>query len=130
MLKIFRVAQERFRLRKETYKGDRSTNGGREVLSVHSGLMTPSFDDTQRDRSPLLQETLQQKRVRRRKDSPGDTRGCLTILKHFSTLEDPRIDRTKQHLLGDIIAIAILAVLSGADSWVAIETRSIWIPGI
>ena len=45
-----------------------------------------------------------------------------TILKHFSTLSDPRIDRTKQHLLGDIIAIAILAVLSGSDSWVAIET--------
>jgi hypothetical protein len=45
-----------------------------------------------------------------------------TILKHFSTLEDPRIDRTKQHLLGDIVAIAILAVLGGADSWVAIET--------
>jgi predicted transposase YbfD/YdcC len=45
-----------------------------------------------------------------------------TILKHFSGIEDPRIDRTKQHLLKDIIAIAILAVLSGADSWVAIET--------
>lgn len=45
-----------------------------------------------------------------------------TILKHFSGLSDPRIDRTKQHLLRDIIAIAILAVLSGADSWVAIET--------
>jgi hypothetical protein len=37
-------------------------------------------------------------------------------------LSDPRIDRTKQHLLRDIIAIAILAVLSGSDSWVAIET--------
>lgn len=45
-----------------------------------------------------------------------------TILKHFSTVSDPRIDRTKQHLLLDIIAIAILAVLSGADTWVAIET--------
>ena len=45
-----------------------------------------------------------------------------TILKHNSSLEDPRIDRTKQHLLRDIIAIAILAVLSGSDSWVAIET--------
>jgi predicted transposase YbfD/YdcC len=45
-----------------------------------------------------------------------------TILKHFSSLEDPRIERTKQHLLVDIVAIAILAVLSGADSWVAIET--------
>lgn len=45
-----------------------------------------------------------------------------TILKHFSSLEDPRIERTKQHLLRDIIAIAILAVLSGSDSWVAMET--------
>ena len=45
-----------------------------------------------------------------------------TILKYFSSLEDPRIERTKQHLLVDIVAIAILAVISGADTWVAIET--------
>ena len=45
-----------------------------------------------------------------------------TILKYFSSLEDPRIERTKQHQLVDIVAIAILAVISGADSWVAIET--------
>ena len=31
-------------------------------------------------------------------------------------------DRTRQHQLVDIVAIAILAVISGADSWVAIET--------
>lgn len=45
-----------------------------------------------------------------------------TILKYFSRLEEPRIERTKQHLLIDIIASAILAVISGADSWVRIET--------
>ncbi len=45
-----------------------------------------------------------------------------TILKYFSNLEDPRIERTKQHQLVDIVALAILAVISGADSWVAIET--------
>lgn len=45
-----------------------------------------------------------------------------TILKYFSNLEDPRIERTKQHQLIDIVALAILAVISGADSWVAIET--------
>jgi len=45
-----------------------------------------------------------------------------TILKHFSTVSEPRIDRTKQHLLLDIIAIAILAVLSGAEPASAIET--------
>jgi predicted transposase YbfD/YdcC len=44
------------------------------------------------------------------------------VLKHFSGLEDPRIERSKQHLLDDIVAIAILAVIAGADSWVAIET--------
>jgi predicted transposase YbfD/YdcC len=41
---------------------------------------------------------------------------------HFGELEDPRIDRQKQHELLDIIVIAICAVLCGADDWVAIET--------
>ncbi len=41
---------------------------------------------------------------------------------HFPNLKDPRIDRTKEHLLIDIIAISILAVISGADGWTAIET--------
>ncbi len=45
-----------------------------------------------------------------------------TILQHFDNLEDPRIERTKQHRLIDIVALAILAVLSGADGWTAIET--------
>jgi hypothetical protein len=34
----------------------------------------------------------------------------LTIFKHFKDLEDPRIERTKKHLLLDIIALAICAV--------------------
>jgi predicted transposase YbfD/YdcC len=45
-----------------------------------------------------------------------------TFIKYFAALEDPRVERTKHHLLIDIIAIAILAVISGADGWVAIET--------
>jgi predicted transposase YbfD/YdcC len=45
-----------------------------------------------------------------------------TILRHFCGLEDLRIERTKQHLLTDIVAIAILAVIAGANSWTAIET--------
>lgn len=45
-----------------------------------------------------------------------------SIFKHFCQLEDPRVERTKQHQLIDIVAIAILAVISGADSWQAIET--------
>jgi len=45
------------------------------------------------------------------------------FLKHFFHLSDPRIERSKEHLLKDIIAIAILAVISGADGWVAIEAH-------
>ena len=45
-----------------------------------------------------------------------------SFLHHFQNLKDPRIDRSKDHLLIDIIAISILAVISGADGWTAIET--------
>ena len=45
-----------------------------------------------------------------------------TIADYFVAMEDPRIDRTKQHKLIDIITIAICAVICGADTWVAIET--------
>lgn len=54
-----------------------------------------------------------------------------TLLEHFTHLSDPRIDRTKDHLLLDIVAIAILAVIAGADGWEAIETfglsRQAWL---
>lgn len=37
-------------------------------------------------------------------------------------MTDPRVERTKEHLLIDIVAIAILAVISGAEGCVGIET--------
>lgn len=45
-----------------------------------------------------------------------------SFLNHFQNFKYPRIDRSKDHLLIDIIAISILAVISGADAWTAIET--------
>ena len=39
----------------------------------------------------------------------------------FQALEDPRIDRCKQHQLLDIITIAICAVICAADSWAHVE---------
>ncbi|NCR08106.1 MAG: ISAs1 family transposase [Microcystis aeruginosa LG13-11] len=42
-------------------------------------------------------------------------------MKHFRHLEDPRADRGRNHSLVSIITIAILAVLAGADGFVAIE---------
>jgi predicted transposase YbfD/YdcC len=44
------------------------------------------------------------------------------LVDHFGALEDPRIDRQKQHQLLDILIIAICAVLCGANDWVAVET--------
>jgi len=44
-----------------------------------------------------------------------------SVCKHFSDLEDPRVDRTKLHRLIDIIVIAICAVICGADTWVDVE---------
>ncbi len=49
----------------------------------------------------------------------------------FEVIEDPRVDRTKQHQLLDIIIIAILGVLCGAEGWVDIEsfgkTKEAWL---
>ena len=44
-----------------------------------------------------------------------------SIITHFSTIQDPRIDRQKKHQLQDIFFITLCAVISGADNWVMIE---------
>jgi predicted transposase YbfD/YdcC len=45
----------------------------------------------------------------------------LIFVECFSELEDPRMERTKKHQLLAIIAIAICAVLAGAEAWEEIE---------
>ncbi len=47
-----------------------------------------------------------------------------SLINPFESLEDPRV-RQAEHLLLDIVAIAILAVISGADDMVAVETYGI-----
>lgn len=51
-----------------------------------------------------------------------ETKQKQTIADFFENIQDPRIERTKQHKLIDIITIAICAVISGAETWIAIET--------
>ena len=46
---------------------------------------------------------------------------AATIMNHFQSLPDPRVDRTKEYRLTDLVTSAIGAVIAGADSWVAIE---------
>lgn len=44
-----------------------------------------------------------------------------TIEQHFSAIEDPRVERTKRHLLIDIMTITLCAVIGGASTWDDIE---------
>src|SRR5271165_3475060 len=42
-------------------------------------------------------------------------------LKYFAELRDPRVERTREHLLEEILLITIAAILSGANGWNEIE---------
>ncbi len=43
----------------------------------------------------------------------------------FATLEDPRVERTRLHLLSDILTIAILSILAGGQGWEDMELYGI-----
>jgi hypothetical protein len=45
----------------------------------------------------------------------------VSLMEHFSGVEDPRSDFGRRHLLLDIIVIAICAVICGANNWVEVE---------
>jgi predicted transposase YbfD/YdcC len=40
---------------------------------------------------------------------------------HFETLQDPRIDRCKRHRLGDILFLAVCAMIAGANDFVGMQ---------
>jgi predicted transposase YbfD/YdcC len=44
-----------------------------------------------------------------------------SLLKHFSRLEDPRVERTKKHSLSDMLVIAVCGFICGVDGWVELE---------
>jgi hypothetical protein len=41
---------------------------------------------------------------------------------YFSEIQEPRVGRTRAHLLQDILLISVLAVIAGAKGWEDIET--------
>jgi hypothetical protein len=57
----------------------------------------------------------------------------VSIFEHFSNLTDPRIDRTKQHKLLDIVGLSICGVICGAEGWPEIEefghAKQEWLEG-
>lgn len=58
-------------------------------------------------------------------------RRTKSILECFADLPDPRIDRTRDHKLIDLVVIAICAVISGAEHWTEVEdygkTKEEWL---
>src|SRR5262245_9660258 len=40
---------------------------------------------------------------------------------HFSDLTDPRVERTREHKLLDIVVIAVCGAICGANGWVEME---------
>lgn len=52
-------------------------------------------------------------------------------IEYFSSIEDPRVERTKDHLMSDIIFITIAAVICGCETWNEIElygkTKEPWL---
>jgi predicted transposase YbfD/YdcC len=49
------------------------------------------------------------------------TSDSVSLQHHFAELIDPRSERSQRHELLDIVGIAICAVISGAESWTAVE---------
>ena len=56
-----------------------------------------------------------------RRVAMGEPQGA-SIGAHFASLPDPRADRGQEHLLLDMVTVALCAVICGADGWVAVET--------
>ncbi len=46
-------------------------------------------------------------------------------MNYVAELPDPRVQRTKKHLLKDILVISILAVIGGAEGWEDLENYGI-----
>lgn len=55
-----------------------------------------------------------------------------SIQSHFAGLSDPRQAMNQEHLLCDIVVIAVCAVICGADDWVAVadfgKAKAAWFP--
>lgn len=47
------------------------------------------------------------------------------LLNYFDDVPDPRVDRTKHHLLKDILVIALLAIIAGGNGWEDMENYGI-----
>jgi len=50
-----------------------------------------------------------------------DNQPGASIERYFADLEDPRVERAREHKLLGIVVITVCAVICGADGWVGIQ---------
>lgn len=57
-----------------------------------------------------------------------------SIMAYFAAIPDPRIERSRLHPLASILVLSLIAVICGADSFVAIEefgrAREAWLKSV
>ena len=86
-----------------------------QVLREYYGVCR-AIASNRRIRQNIKMDTLQWNRC-----IHGERREMVPLTEQFTRLTDPRVDRTKRHKLIDVVAIAICAVICGADSLVDVE---------
>lgn len=73
-----------------------------------------------------MESGLNSTRSRRKTNSPLSVPSARAVTEQmhslFSEIEDPRVQRTRAHLLTDILIIAILSVIAGGKGWEDMET--------
>ena len=73
-----------------------------------------------------LKSALQNSRHQRKPVEVADIGSVQqNLMEHFAEIKDPRVERTKKHQLTDILVIAILAIIAGAQGWEDIENYGI-----
>jgi predicted transposase YbfD/YdcC len=50
-----------------------------------------------------------------------DANPLVQFAKHFANLTDPRMERTRRHVLQDILVLALCGMMANANTWVDIE---------
>jgi len=113
----------------DRFEGIKSTENLSVVFAslseVHRMVLRPKVQSPTELKSPQKGEfkPLVKALQRAQKSSVFPTaKPTPILLKSFSQLTDPRLDRRKRHLLVDIVVIAVCAVVCGADDWVSIES--------
>src|SRR5215468_12357738 len=70
-----------------------------------------------REQKPPNSLLIQDKNVLQPRAYPMADTVNASIVEHFRTLEDPRIERTKKHNLLDILVIALCTLLTGGEGF-------------